>query len=67
MLTGRYKFRKSWTGAVVLVVESRDAGGYGWRDAKENDLPALEPAVADGWRFPEERTGVLCHDGKRIR
>jgi hypothetical protein len=27
----------------------------------------LEPMVADGWRFIEERDGVLGHDGKRYR
>lgn len=67
MLTGRYKFRETWTGAIALVVEDHGPRGYAWRDARASDLPALEPTVADGWRFLEERTGVLYPDGKRFR
>lgn len=71
MLTGRYQFKPGRFGHIVLWVEDYDGrGGCRWRRAKRADLPALEPAVADGWRFPEGRSGtLLCYGddaGKRI-
>lgn len=64
MLTGRYKFEPRLTGVMLYVEEH--SGGFYWRKAKKADLGALEPAVMDGWRFVEERHGILLQDGKRI-
>lgn len=66
-LTGRYQFKRGIMGLIVLHVEEHDASGFHFRRAKKADLVALEPEVADGWRFREERYGTLCYDGKRIR
>jgi hypothetical protein len=69
-LTGRYKF-VPLLGAnkkLTLHVEVHDDSfGYRWRQAYMSDLAALEPEVADGWRFREERDGDLGYDGKRFR
>lgn len=69
-LTGRYKFEPTRFGYLRVLVEVhslRGHRGFAWRRAKKRDLKALEPAVADGWRFIEERNGQLYPDGKRIR
>ncbi len=63
-LTGRYQFKPTLLGQVVLLVEEHSERGFIWRSACPADLPFLEPAVADGWRYVEERTGVLSTDGK---
>jgi hypothetical protein len=65
-LTGRYMFDATWFGSLAVMVEEYDEDtGYQWRRGKVRDLAALEPAVADGWRFVEERRGVLLENGKR--
>ncbi|MCJ2143625.1 hypothetical protein [Methylobacterium sp. E-066] len=54
-LTGRFWFRKSWTGRLVLLVEevrprwfSRGAGKPRWRNARLMDFaePELRPLMA---------------------
>jgi hypothetical protein len=65
VLTGRYRLEPSVFGGVKIIVEEHGDKGFVWRHATRADIPELEPMVADGWRFPEERSGVLGHDGKR--
>jgi hypothetical protein len=69
-LTGRYKFEPQGpdrAAPLMLYVEERNERGFEWRLGRANDLKALEPEVADGWRFREERDGVLDYSGKRFR
>lgn len=66
-LTGRYKLERTLFGGVRLVVEDHLWTGFYWRPARASDFPKLEPMVADGWRFVEERNGHLMYDGKRIK
>lgn len=66
MLTGRYKFEPTRYGCLKVIVEDfSKRGGFSWRPATKRDLDALEPEIADGWRFREERDGSLNQDGKR--
>lgn len=70
MLTGRYRLKTTFWGGIRLEVEegySLRRPNFSWRTARASDFKALEPMVADGWRFPEERTGVLCTTGKRYK
>lgn len=68
MLTGRYKLELDANSQLVLFVEdAKTRAGFVWRLATIEDLPRLEPMVADGWRFVTERNGILLEDGKRLR
>lgn len=60
-LTGRYKFEPRWRGVVLFVEEGIPGQGVRWRKATPADLKdgKVELAVSDGWRFPEERYGML--------
>ena len=59
--------RRGWGGDTVLLVDRGAVPRDRWRRATVADLAALEPMVADGWRFVEERHGILGYDGKRLK